>query len=330
MSHYHHLSMEERESLHEYLAQGMSISEAARRLGRSKSTVSRELKRNGYKTYSRYRPSKAMENYHKRRKRSRRHAILDDQEKAKTVLHLFADLQWSPEQISNRLKYEGGFAISYPTIYRAIHSGKMEVCKHRHNGHSFPLELKLRHRNRKRPKRPSHEGVKITNHISDRPKSSTNRSRFGHWEADVVLGKRRSSYLITLVDRKSRYLLVQKRETNNSQTVAEAMIAMLTPFSNRLRSITPDRGSVFAKHELVTQQLGVPFYFPDPYSPWQRGTNENTNGLLREYFPRWTSMDEHSDEYVRYIQDTLNMRPRKCLNWKSPYEVFFHTSLHLT
>lgn len=332
MSHYHHLSIGEREKLHECRIQKKSIGETARILGRSKSTIWRELKRNGYRAGEMaYSPSKATQGYQKRRKRSRRPKILSQAENRQIVLRLFVENQWSPEQIANRMKLEGGLSISPTTIYRAIHSGLLEPPgTYRNRGCSFPLERQLRHKNHKRRQQENRGKLRIPNHISERPVSATNRSRFGHFEADTLLGKRESDFLVALVDRKARYVLLRKCECLNSDEVSNAVIEMLRPFADRLRSITPDRGREFKAHQKISEALNTPLYYPDPHAPWQRPTVENLNGLLREYFPKGGSLCGVPDEQVALVQQKLNLRPRKCLGWKTPFEVFFHQSLHLT
>lgn len=166
--------------------------------------------------------------------------------------------------------------------------------------------------------------------IHDRPLSAENRSRFGHWEGDTVRGKTGRSALVTLVDRKSRFLLSQRVPKVNSQFVYQAILNLLAEVTpERVKTLTPDRGAEFAKYHDLMDELDLPVYFPDPHAPQQRGTNENTNGLIREYFPKNTDLDELSDIAIaKFVQD-LNDRPRKVLGWKSPAEVFFGQSLHL-
>ncbi|HGF6270412.1 TPA: IS30-like element ISApl1 family transposase, partial [Escherichia coli] len=167
--------------------------------------------------------------------------------------------------------------------------------------------------------------IQISNHLNDRPISAQNRSRFGHWEADTVLGKAGGACLLTLTERKSRFELVKKIPAKKAEAVQKAMIELLD--SHILRSITPDRGKEFAQHRLVTEALGVEFYFPEPHQPWTRGTNENTNGLLREYFPKHQDINQWSEVDIQQVINKLNLRPRKCLGWKTPYEVYFKKSL---
>lgn len=153
----------------------------------------------------------------------------------------------------------------------------------------------------------------------------------GHWEADTVVGKPGSACIVTITDRCSRYLLAGKVPRRFSTLVADKIVSLLSPLPKKKRkTITPDRGKEFSKHREVTQALCLPFYFPDPHAPWQRGTNENINGLIREYLPKSFDMAFSSDEEISRFIDKLNRRPRKCLDWKTPYEVFFNRLLHLT
>lgn len=335
MSHYKHLSIDERESIHEMKILGKSQAYMSRVLRRPRSCVSRELKRNSSPIEQKYSAVKAQTKYLVRRKKCRIKLILSDEVTKNKVLSMLVENQWSPEQIANRLALEKKEIISYNTIYRALHSGLMEAKGSYRTKGKFSLERKLR-RKGKKPK-PSAQSQKrgkfqISNHIDQRPLSATNRSRFGHWEADTVAGKKGAECLVTLVDRKSRFLLAKKCAKASANEVQKAMIDLLAPLSQgKLRSVTPDRGKEFSSHLKTSQLLNnVPFYFPNPYSPWERGTNENTNGLMREYMPKHTCLSLFSNDDVKSFVNKLNLRPRKCLGWKSPFEVFFQTLLHLT
>ena len=332
MNHYHHLSIEERESILFLQGAGKGIREIAAALGRSASTVSREIRRN--RVEERYLPSHAEQQYRKRRQRCRRRKILADPAANAVVKRLFLQEQWSPEQIANRLRAEGNAVqMSCSTIYRAIYAHMLEEKKlsHRERG----VVRRLRHRGKARRQKNEEETrgkLKISNTIEDRPEEATDRSAFGHWEADTVVGKRGSSCMITLTDRKSRFLLLRKVAKKNSALVRDGIVELLSQLpQDKVASITPDQGKEFARHAEVTEALGgVPFYFPAPHSPWERGTNENTNGLIREYCPKSTNLDPIDDSYFAAFTAKLNRRPRKCLGWKTPFEVFFDTLLHLT
>lgn len=168
--------------------------------------------------------------------------------------------------------------------------------------------------------------------ISERPKAAENRTQFGHWEGDLVYNSSQKKYIVTMVDRRSRYLLTGISSSRKAPEIADVFISMLKDLpEKRLRSITLDRGKEFAKHSNVTEIIpNAKFYFAHPMSPWERGMNENTNGLLRQYMPKYSAKTPFSPELLFDFTNKLNLRPRKCLGWKSPFEVFFNKVLHLT
>lgn len=332
MSCHKHLTIRERESILQLLAEGKNSTEIARKLNRHKSTISRELKRNT--TKSGYSPSVATENYYKNRKECGRKPILrENKALAQTIRRFIIDAQWSPEEISNRLRFEGEFCVSYNTIYRAIKKGILNEKGEKKAKGKYPLQKKLRRKGKKKLSAETRGHMKISNPIEDRPISATNRSRFGHFEIDTVCGKKSKSCIVDAVDRKSRFLIAGKCEKQTDAHVKKVLSELLKPYagSNKLRSITCDRGKEFTSHKWVSAELGnIPFYFANPSSPWERGTNENTNGLLREYIPKKTDIDLVSDEDLANFVKKINLRPRKCLQWKTPFEVFFNVKLHLT
>ena len=168
----------------------------------------------------------------------------------------------------------------------------------------------------------------ISHLIEDRPASAANRSVRGHWEADTVVGKQGRACLVTLVDRKSRYLLGGKAMSKTAAAVNKVMCEALSGQPHL--SVTPDRGKEFSKHAQLKKELKrVTFYFPAPHHPWERGTNENTNGLLREFFPKGKDITDTPEDYIQRKYHELNLRPRKCLGYKTPYEVYFSKVLHL-
>lgn len=299
VSHYKHLSIAERESLYLGVNQGKSIRTIARELKRSASSLSRELRRNKI-SHRPYSPSRAQRRYHRCKKNCGRKPILADQEKLQLIRRLLRE-EWSPEQIQYRLKHEKNpLQISYTTIYRALSSGQIDGCSPSYirkcDRYSFHLRRKGKKRkeNGKTNKQGKYE---IQYSIFERPQAAEQRSELGHWEGDTVVGRKGGARFLTQADRKSRLLLAAKVPNGTAEAVRDALIQMFDPLpAEKLRSITSDRGHEFAKHSEVSDALrGVPFYFADPYSPWQRGTNENTNGLLRQYFPKETSFDDVSD-----------------------------------
>jgi IS30 family transposase len=332
MSHYNHLNILERENILCYFTMGLSMGMIGQKIGRNKSTVSRELKRNW--NDSGYSPSMAQSKYERRRAVCGRKSILSDETTIKKIRVLIQEKKWSPEQIERRLKFENNpLKISYTTIYRAIDKGVLTRLEDGALGQRG-FKIYLRHKGKPRVKKGTETRGKITisNELSDRPKGATERTRIGDWEADTVLGKQNSSCLVTLVDRMTRMTLCAKVSGKRKAPVAEAMIKMLSTLPPKwVQTITPDRGKEFAAHPEVTTALdGVQFYFPPPHQPWQRGTNENTNGLLRELSPKGYDMDKLSETQIQLFCYNLNHRPRKCLNWRTPYEALTGDVLHLT
>ena len=331
MNLYTHLTINEREQIFLLINQGQSIRQVAALLKRNPSTISRELKRN--KENNDYSPNTAQVSYRKRKSNCGRKLLLANSKLKRLIKKLFLTNQWSPEQISARLKMEKSpFTISYSTIYRAIYRGDFNE-KGLSTGNRGAIR-KLRHKGKTRHTKNHLEKrgkISITQTIHERPEEANNRTTIGHWEADTVLGKTGRACLVTLIDRKSRYLLVGKVEKKLSEQVKNTMIHLLKSVSKKKRkSITPDRGKEFSKHREITKEVdSIPFYFADSSAPWQRGTNENTNGLLREYFPKKEDITPIPTLYIDCCVEKLNKRPRKCLGWKSPYEIFFNKVLRL-
>lgn len=332
MSHYHHLSIEERESILVGIHSGKSLRQIGRELGRAASSISREIRRH-YKRKGQYSAANAQKKYRINRKNSRKPRLLEREELRHEVQALFLEHQWSPEQIANRLKQEKNpLQISYATIYRGIYAGMLDdpVKPSWQRG----VMMKLRHKgNRKRRKKKTDHGARFTfaPSINERPEAAALRSEPGHWEADTVNGTLGTGSVLTLVDRRTRYLLAAKLKSNSVIEVADKMIALLSTLDPKARkTITCDRGQEFRQFGYVREIVGIDFFFAHPHSPWERPTNENTNGLLREYLPKRTSFELFSDEDVQCFSTALNLRPRKCLNWRTPFEVFFELVLHLT
>ncbi|SQF76785.1 transposase InsI for insertion sequence element IS30B/C/D [Streptococcus salivarius] len=246
-----------------------------------------------------------------------------DHNLSNTVKHLFLDYQWSPEEIEGRLRIEyGKTVISYQTIYRAIYRGHFDDNSLSHGARG--VIRKLRHRGKTRHTKGHVENrgkISISHTIHERPEEANNRTRIGDWEADTVAGKTGKACLVTLTDRYSRFLKIKKVAVKKSKLVIEAMVKMLEPLTKY--TVTPDRGKEFTYHQKLSDQLNIEVYFPDPHAPWQRGTNENTNGLLREYFPKGSDLTLVDDQTIQLWENKLNNRPRKSLNWKTPYEVFY-------
>ena len=330
MSHYTHLTTFERENILYFRAQGKSISFIALKLNRSKSTISRELKRNSFN--GDYWPDQAQKAYSARRKNSHPHYRFEDLALFSFVRRAFLEWQWSPQQIAERLRLEQHqCVVSYSTIYRAIYAGLFDTPEQHRSHGCRGAARKLRHHGKSRHTKDYEErrGKFNASHpLSERPEAANKRERIGDWEFDTVVGKKDKACLVTGVDRKSRFLKVGRSPNKKSDEVNEVMIALLK--DEPCYTITPDRGSEFKRYEEVAKELNVEFYFPEPHQPWQRGTNENTNGLLREYFPKKYDITNLTDEEIQSRIDKLNKRPRKVLGYRTPYEIYYSVVLHLT
>lgn len=320
MSCYKHLSIGERESILLMRAGGKNLSEMGRSLGRSKSTISRELNRNSSRTKA-YSAADAQIKYHRRRQKCRRKHRLREQQTQNKVIELL-QLYWSPEQISRRLRQEGnGIQIGTSTIYRAIKTGILPG----------EMKKKLRSKPYHKPKGSRTGHLSISHSITERPKEANQRLKIGHWESDTVRGSNNSGCIATHVDRKSRYLISVKIANRSTQTYMDATIqAFLCVPKRKRKTFTTDHGKEFSAHRRLKEELGAKVYFADPGSPGQRGTNENTNGLLRQFFPKRSGFQNVTQADVDAACSLLNSRPRKCLGWLSPLEVFSSKSLHLT
>lgn len=327
MCHHTHLTLSEREDIMMLRREGESVSAIARAIGRDKSTVSREISRNMCakgtpREY--YRASTAQKRYEARRERCRRPRILDDVRLFELVATKFLEEQWSPEQIEGRLALElGSSPVSDTTVYRGIRQGRFDA---RIGGRK--AEARLRRRGKRRKGAAERRGrIAISHEISERPAEAEDRSAPGHWEGDTVAGRAGGACLLTLVDRSDGYLVGGKCRRKTAECVARKMPAALK--GHRASTVTLDRGKEFARHARITEETGIEFYFALPHHPWQRGTNENTNGLLREYFPKGRSLANVTEKRVQEVYDKLNRRPRKRLGYRTPYEVHYSKMLQL-
>ncbi len=320
MSCYQHLTTQERESILFLLGQKQSVRQIAGFLQRSPSTISRELRRNKERTAPlQYSPCSAEKQYHRRRKHCCRHRRLQEPQTYETVVSLLSQY-WSPEQISGRLQAEGNAVqISTSTIYRGFYNRQF----------SRSYRIFLRTRPYHKPGKHKRTGqIRIAHRISERPEEANERLAVGHWESDTVRGSKGSGLLATHTDRKSRYEVAILLRDATSPTFMAATVEAMKELP--VKTFTTDRGKEFARHEILAQELGAEVYFADPHAPGQRGTNENTNGLLRQFFPKRRSFAALTQEQVDRAVDLLNRRPRKCLGWRCPEEVFFGKVLHLT
>jgi len=310
-----HLTMEERDRIAQLWHQGAEQKEIARFVGRSAATISRELRRN--QVGDDYLAAQAQRESERRRSERPLSRKMNDPELNQTVRNLLTQ-EWAPEQIAGRLQQQHpGSAdrhVSAQTIYTWI-----EQDEHQEHWKSFL---------RRRGKRPCHRRNAAKNlggaPIDKRPKVIEGRLRLGDFEGDTVLGPLGTGGLATLVDRKSRYTIIVKVRSKQADHVHQKLKQRLKELDEeRRRSVTFDNGTEFARCQRLEKHLGLKLYFADPGCPYQRGTNENTNGLIRQYFPKGTDFRDISHAEVRRVENLLNNRPRACLGFRTPNEVFF-------
>lgn len=312
------LSLVEREEISRGTSEGLSMREIARRRGRAPSTVSREIARNG--GVRAYRAIRADQRAWKRARRPKQCLLSTHRRLRDRVAHGLS-LQWSPQQISSALKKlypdDRSMRVSHETIYRTLYVQARGALKKELIAHLRTTRPRRRPNGAKGP-----HGGSITGElsISERPAEAQDRAVPGHWEGDLLCGSK-NSQIATLVERHSRFVMLVKVADKNSVRVADALAHHIGRLPAELRrSLTWDRGIEMASHARFTLATDVKVYFCDPYSPWQRGSNENTNGLLRQYFPKGTDLSVHSQAHLDEIAARLNGRPRRTLGWACPAE----------
>jgi len=317
-----YLSLAEREEIAAGLAAGLSYREIARRLGRPASTVSREVARNSTRGRYRYRAVAAQVRAEERAGRPKPAKLAGNGELRRRVQREL-EMNWSPEQISARLAADfpdrPEMRVSHETIYQALYvqgrgALRRELTAHLRTGRAL-----------RKPRRAGSDGRgKIAGMvlIADRPAEADDRAVPGHWEGDQIAGRAGKSQIGTLVERKTRYtMLVPMPGGKGAVPFAAAVIPVIAGLPDSLRrSLTWDQGKEMALHKKISVAADIDIYFCDPHSPWQRPTNENTNGLLRQYFPKGTDLSVHSQRRLAEVADELNGRPRKVLGWKTPAE----------
>jgi IS30 family transposase len=312
------LSLVEREEISRGLVAGCSFTTIATRLGRSVSTVSREVGANGGR--ARYRAWAAQRRAHERARRPKPGKLVTCPRLRAVVVEMLEQL-WSPQQIARRLRAEfpddPEMWVSHETIYQSLFvQGRGELRRE--------LTRCLRTgRTQRRPQGRSERRGRIPDMvmISDRPAEVEDRAVPGHWEGDLIIGKDGKSAIATLVERSTRYVMLARVKNQRAETVRDAITAQILQLPEHLRrSLTWDQGREMAQHARFSVETGVAVYFCDPHSPWQRGSNENTNGLLRQYFPKGTPLSGHSQARLDEVAASLNGRPRQTLDWLKPSE----------
>ncbi len=316
------LTLVEREEISRGIVAGQSIRETARTLGRAPSTVSREVRRNG--GYARYRAVEADKSAWDRGRRPKRCKLALNERLARLVAAKLK-MNWSPEQIAGWLKAEyprdERYHVSHETIYQSLFIQARGALKKE-------LTAQLRsQRTIRRSKHAKSKGVgqgeiKDIVSIRERPASIEDRAVPGHWEGDLIAGSK-NTHIATLVERKTRYVMLAKVNSRDTKTVIKALIKQSKKLPKELyKSLTWDRGKELADHKEFSLATDIKVYFCDPRSPWQRGSNENTNGLLRQYFPKRTDLSVHSQAHLNKVARQLNERPRKTLDFRTPAQKF--------
>ena len=316
------LTLAEREEISRAVVAGQSIRSIATSLGRAPSTISREIKRNGEQEY--YRASQADQAAWDRTLRPKTCKLARN----RTLAHIVAgklQLQWSPEQIAGWLKQtypdDENYQVSHETIYRSLYIQARGALKKELVQHLRRTRVMRRSRHHTQ-KTDNHGRIKDTVSISERPATVADRAVPGHWEGDLLCGSG-NSQIATLVERHTRYVMLVKVARKDTETVINALIKNTSKLPQELyKSLTWDRGSEMADHKRFTLATDIQVYFCDPQNPWQRGTNENTNGLLRQYFPKGIDLSVYSQAKLNAVARKLNQRPRKTLDYETPAERF--------
>lgn len=314
---YTQLTQEQRYQISAMLKIGQNQTEIAETIGKHKSTISREVRRN--RGQRGYRPKQAQQMSLDRRKKAKPRI----QESTWALIESKLQEDWSPEQIADWLKRNTDIQVSHERIYQYILADKR-------TGGRLYKHLRCQKKRRKRYGGYDRRG-KLPNRrsIEERPEIVDQRQRIGDWEVDTMIGKGHRQAIVTLTERKSRFSLLRKVKRRKAKLVSAAVIDLLQPVADRSQTITADNGKEFADHERIAHELEISFFFAHPYAAWERGANENMNGLVRQYIPKNRDLSSVTDEELLQIMNKLNHRPRKCLDFKTPFQVFFEHSVAL-
>ena len=306
-----HLTREQRYTIYVLRKKNVSLNIIAKTISKYPSVVSREIKRNSDKRNGEYRYDLAHRKYLQRLNTKKKDTRFTPVIQCQIESLLRED--YSPEQVVGSLKRDNIETVSTERIYQHIWQDK------RNGGDLYKHLRRKGRRYRKRANQKDSRG-RILNRvsISQRPKQVDDKLRFGDLEVDLIMGKNHKQSILTINDRASGMLRMKKLPNKEAKTVSMAMIKLLEPWSPYLKTITADNGKEFAQHQMVSEQLDIEYYFADPYSPWQRGANENLNGLIRQYFPKSSDFSCISEQQIQQVQDKLNNRPRKRFNFRKP------------
>ena len=299
---------------------GFNQNQIAQELGRHPSTISRELKRNEGKRG--YRPKQAHAKSKERKTQAKKHIKLTD-----TVCKYIRTLikkDLSPQQVVGYLKRNKGIVLHHETIYQFIYRDQAE-------GGDLHTHLRLANKPYKKRygKHDKRGQIKNKTSIEQRPEEINKKQLIGDWEGDLIIGKNHKGALLTLVERKTLYTVILPLQSKSSSEVSKAIVKALGPLKDRVYSITNDNGKEFAEHERTAKALGAKIYFAHPYASWERGINENTNGLIRQYFPKSMKLNGVTEQQTQAVMDRLNNRPRQTRGFKTPNELFLGLKVDL-
>jgi IS30 family transposase len=315
---YKHLTLEERYHIQAYKKAGYKQKEIANEIGVNPSTICRELKRNSSTQIKNYSAKPANRVAKDRRMYASRKSNMKMDSKLRKIIKKYILKDWSPEQISNRLKLDGIIDISHVRIYQFIEEDRQK-------GGELYTHLRFHHTGKRRAIYGARNKGKIKDRvsISQRDKIVDDKSRVGDWEIDTIIGAGKKGAITTIVERVTSLVKISIPTTKKAIQVENETKRLMNPLKDKVHTMTSDNGLEFANHKNISEALGCEYYFCHPYSSWERGLNEYTNGLIRQYIPKGTSFENITQEYIQMIEDKLNNRPRKALNWKTPNEVFY-------
>jgi len=314
-----HLTEEQRYTFARMLQAGCEKKDISTATGKDKSVLSRELKRNSSKRG--YSAGLAQEYANERKERFRKRRKFTKEVEAH-VVRCLTEEQWSPEQIVGEAKRRGIEMVSIERIYQFIREDKR-------NGGSLWKQCRHRLKHRKRPVGGKKAVIPDKVCIEERPAVVNEKKRFGDWEIDTVVGPENNGAILTVTERLTGFLLMRKLpKGKNAKALAQTLYYMLLPYKNFVHSITSDNGTEFYEHNRIAEMLNTNYYFAHPYSSWERGLNEYTNGLIRQYIPKKEAFTRYSDKDLEFFQHKINRRPRKTLNFESPKNKFFQFINH--
>lgn len=310
-----HLTLEQRYTIAQMLEAGFTRSEIARTIGKDKSVISRELRRNADKRNGKYKSELAQRKYESRQQSKPRKEYFT--EPIRHYVEEKLEQKFSPEQIVGEAKKLGKSCVSAERIYQHVWKDKKQ------NGQLYTHLRTKGKRYRKRGSLKDSRGIiKDRVSIEQRPAIVEEKNRFGDLEIDTIIGQNHQGAIVTINDRATGLLRMKKVERKEAELVKQAALDLLADLKPYLHTITADNGKEFAQHQLISQALEIDFFFAHPYHSWERGANENLNGLIRQYVPKSTNIKDLSEEYILSVQENLNNRPRKRFNFTSPNQMF--------